>query len=102
MSPLQLSILIHYYGCADDFRGGDFSAPAVRESIDWFLLVEMLEHKLRPGELIEAPNAVLKITGKGIFFVDYIRALPLPSVRYYFHQPTEQSSRSTSPQHAES
>lgn len=36
MSPLQVEILLWYYARACDFRDGDFSAPAVREEIDYF------------------------------------------------------------------
>lgn len=36
MSPLQLSILLHYKCAPYDYNNGDFSAPAVRDAIDKF------------------------------------------------------------------
>lgn len=33
MTPLQISILIHYYTTPTDYRDGDFSAPAVKEQL---------------------------------------------------------------------
>lgn len=75
MTPLQLSILIHYRGSAADFRFGDFSAPAVREAIDWFRgEAGMLE----PANHDSYPDAAYKLTTKGEFFVDQLCAMPLP------------------------
>lgn len=37
MTPLEISILLHYHVSPTDYRGGDFSAPAVREAIDRFV-----------------------------------------------------------------
>lgn len=42
MSPLQIEILMHYYTRSTDYRNGDFAAPAVRESIDYFRRVGIL------------------------------------------------------------
>lgn len=36
MTPLEISILIHYHCSPTDFRDGDFSAPAVRQAINEF------------------------------------------------------------------
>ena len=75
MTPLELSILIHYRGSAADFRFGDFSAPAVRQAIDWFKgSAEMLE----PTNKDEHPDATYRLTAKGQFFVDQLCAMPLP------------------------
>ena len=72
MTPLQLSILLHYYGHADDYREGDFSAPAVRKAIDWFREdAGMLEISRRSQRTYD-------LTEKGTFFVEYICSLPLP------------------------
>jgi len=35
MSPLMIEILLHYLSRTDDYRNGDFYAPAVRQAIDW-------------------------------------------------------------------
>lgn len=75
MTPLEISILIHYRGSTADFRFGDFSAPAVREAIDWFRDdVGMLE----PTNSNDFPEATYKLTEKGNFFIDQLCAMPLP------------------------
>lgn len=75
MTPLELSILIHYRGHAEDYRFGDFSAPAVRRAIDWFRgEAGMLE----PTNRDAYPNAAYKLTKKGEFFVDRLCEMPLP------------------------
>lgn len=53
MSPLQVSILIHYHCFPSDYRDGDFSAPAVREAIDWFVSESMLKHSDKVDQLYE-------------------------------------------------
>lgn len=73
MTPLELSILIHYRGCANDFRDGDFSAPAVREAINTFrddlLLLEATDGLTRAG---------YRLTQRGHVFVDALCETPLP------------------------
>ena len=36
MTPLEIQIALTYHSTANDFRDGDFSAPAVRDTITWF------------------------------------------------------------------
>ena len=74
MTPLQISIMLHYYTTAWDYRDGDFSAPAVRETIDYFVDEEMLGVADVAGK--EVPY--LRITPKGTVFVDALCAVPLP------------------------
>lgn len=76
MTPLELSILIHYMGHADDFRGGDLSAPAVREAMSAFVDDELLElnHEAMPGD----GRAAYRLTSRGVFFVEALCAMPLP------------------------
>lgn len=78
MTPLQLSILTHYYGCAGDFRNGDFSAPAVREAIDFFIAEDMIWRTLH-----EAPPPHYRLTSKGNFFVEHLCSIPLPEIKFY-------------------
>lgn len=75
MTPLQISILIHYYGCASDFRDGDFDAPAVREAINMFkdemgLLEERTER--------EIGSAFYGLTERGHVYVEALKKVPLP------------------------
>lgn len=75
MTPLELEILIHYRGSATDYRFGDFSAPAVRQAIDWFRGEAGL---LEPTNRNDYPDATYKLTDKGNFLVDQLCAMPLP------------------------
>lgn len=36
MTPLEISILLHYHTTPSDYSDGDFSAPAVRSAINEF------------------------------------------------------------------
>lgn len=73
-TPLQLQILLHYYSHADDFRDGDFAAPAVREAIDWF--------RGEAGFLeIKPPSrglASYRITERGRVLVRHLLSAPMP------------------------
>lgn len=73
MTPLQLTILLHYRGAARDFRDGDFSAPDVREEIDAFIYSTGM---LNQRDGLGAP--CYQLTEKGEFFVDQLCAMPLP------------------------
>jgi len=75
MTPLQLSILIHYRGAARDYREGDFSAPAVREAINEFVEHSKLLEYTGGGAGV---NATYKLSARGEAFVDGLCALPLP------------------------
>ena len=35
MTPLEIEIILYYYSRTNDYRDMDFSAPAVRQAIDW-------------------------------------------------------------------
>lgn len=72
MTPLELSILIHYKGHASDFRDGDFSAPAVREAIDKFLEDDLLK------QYVQQSAQRYHLTERGHFFVDELCKVPLP------------------------
>ena len=72
MTLLELSILVHYRGCANDFRDGDFPAPAVREAIDSFRDV------LKLLEIADDPINAYSLTERGRVFVDALCEVPLP------------------------
>lgn len=74
MSPLQLEILLHYYACANDFRDGDFTAPAVSEAIEDFRCKDGL--LCAGGDGNHGPT--YQLTPRGRVFVDALCALPLP------------------------
>ena len=77
MTPLEIEILIHYYGHADDFRSGDFSAPAVRDAIDWFK---------DGGKLLELDASgngrSYKLSERGVVFVEALCNTKLPEQRW--------------------
>lgn len=80
MTPLELSILIHYRGGANDFRDGDFSAPAVREALEHFRttlgLIEYDNTETKPFSFNE--TRTYRLTERGRVFVDALCGAPLP------------------------
>lgn len=79
MTPLEIGILLHYYGHADDYRNGDFSAPAVREAMNLFTQsTGMLELF---GE-DQTGYATYRLTDKGRFYIEYLCSIPLPVAKW--------------------
>lgn len=72
MSPLQIEILLHYYCSPGDYRDGDFSAPAVRETIDNFRGVDEMLRGCESG------SRTYRLTDRGLAYVDALMRLPLP------------------------
>lgn len=75
MRPIDIEVLLHYYTRADDFRQGDFTAPAVRELIDSF--------REKYGLLEHTPEGVggrsaYRLTERGKFYIEALLAVPLP------------------------
>lgn len=44
MTPFEISIILHYYSCANDFRDGDFSAPILEPTLEKFVQEAFLRH----------------------------------------------------------
>lgn len=79
MSPLQINILLHYYARCNDYRDGDFSAPAVAEAIEIFKLAKVFE-PLDPSRYTN-PDEVTKrfqLTKKGLGIVEKLCSVPIP------------------------
>lgn len=72
MTPLALSILLHYYCGGDDYRQGDFTAPAVRDTITQHLLQKMLDNAQGDDERAYC------ISERGRVFIDHLLSQPLP------------------------
>ena len=53
-TPLEIEIAMHYCVKADDYRNGNFSAPAVREAIDRFISAGLLEESPHSGICYDA------------------------------------------------
>lgn len=81
MSPLQLGILLHYYAAADDFRAGDFSAPAVREAIDTFR-ADYNDCNYEMAGMLTTQGAfdgqTYSLSDRGRFYIDGLLSVPLP------------------------
>ncbi len=72
MTPLEIEILLHYYTrAAGDYRDGDFSAPAVKDVIDWF-----------KGSLLEDnpddAGTAYRITDRGRAYIEALTDVQLP------------------------
>jgi len=81
MTPLEIEIMLHYRCTPTDYRGGDFSAPVVREAIDKFkspvgtwTVSGMLEEVPRE----EVKEAIYRITEKGRIYVGALCCVPIP------------------------
>lgn len=72
MSPLELQILLHYLGSAEDFH--NLHCTAQRKAISDFLADDMLE-TCRDRE---RSDATYKLTPRGEFFVDFLCKLEIP------------------------
>ena len=70
MTPLQINILLHYYACANDFRDGDFDAPAVREELQRFYSEGLLATGTYP--------VMHAITDRGRVYAEALQEVPLP------------------------
>lgn len=75
MSPLEMSILIHYHCHPSDFRNGDFSAPAVRRAIDYFLEKGFLKVSTNKYQTLEATEGCTA-------YVNHLRNQPLPTLKW--------------------
>lgn len=74
MTPLEINIMLHYYYSPDDFRNGDFSAPAVRCAIDRF----KGELGLLTADTQENSSRYYKPTERGEVYIRALMELPLP------------------------
>jgi hypothetical protein len=74
MSPLGIQIALTYCATANDFRDGDFSAPAVRELIDWFVEMGLL----RLSEPKDHTNTIYVATDKCHAYVGKLCSIDLP------------------------
>lgn len=87
MTPLEMSILIHYHCSRSDFRDGDFSAPAVRLAIDGFKdsgFIRLTDKNDHPGPAYVA-------TEKCTAYVTALEAVPEPVQRWVI--PTTQGAK---------
>jgi len=84
MTPLEIEILLHYYYSGEDFRKGDFSAPAVRAAIDLFQVLD-------GGSLLTKDPCDMEknytITDRGRAYVNALCSMPLPVSKWVMPEP---------------
>lgn len=78
VSPLVISIAIHYHTTVGDFRDGDFDAPAVREALE--LLVDNGLLKVKAVGLDNAFS--YKATDGLAAWIDGLRSVPFPKLTW--------------------
>ncbi len=71
MTPIEIEILLHYRYRPSDFRDGDFSAPAVRNAIERFLTLGLLEPWAEE-------DRSYRLGSRGEAYVNALCAMPLP------------------------
>lgn len=76
MSPLCLSILLHYLMSPTDYRDGDFRAPGVQDAINW--LAEDAELLEVNDERIAAGRPAYRLSEKGKFFITMLCSFHVP------------------------
>lgn len=88
MSPLNISILLHYYTTPGDYRAdvdpAHGASPAVYESMLWFVKEGLLSCRYGDVSLAaqQEPDrskpALFKITAKGEAMVEHLKAVQIP------------------------
>lgn len=80
MTPLEIDILLWYHHRATDYRDGDFSAPAVRATIDAFSgsLGLLAPNDVRQGRDLRS----YLVTERARVYVEHLLAVPLPECRW--------------------
>lgn len=77
MTPLEIEIVLHYHTRANDYRDGDFSFPAVRETLDCFREdLNLIENW--PEDDKSPTNQTYRITERGRIYAEALKAVPLP------------------------
>lgn len=76
MTPLDIDILLHYHCSASDYRDGDLTAPAVRDSIAWALHEGLLECRT------DSADATYRTTSRGDALVLAMCRMALPTQQW--------------------
>lgn len=77
MTPFELDILLHYYGCADDHPVIERNPPIWPETRNAFISEKLLEAEpcvAPPGY----PQRTYRLTPRGRAYVKFVLAVPLP------------------------
>lgn len=79
MSPLEISIALHYHYSCDEFRNGDLSAPAVQDALKYFVMFEMLEYD-------EERIPMYEPTERMTAYVKKLCSIDLPSLSWGYNE----------------
>ncbi len=77
MTVFEIEIMLNYFYSTCDYRNGDFSEPAVAESLNWLCEVGMLKQNVPCNDYVH-----YSITEKGGFYVLFLQKVPLPETCY--------------------
>jgi hypothetical protein len=79
MTPLELTMALHYYYSTTDFRDGDFSAPAVRDAIEKFK-----KDNLITANSDNSKDSIYVATERLDVFVEKLCETPLPQLSWAY------------------
>jgi len=89
MNLLTIEIIIHYWTRGNDYRDGDLSAPAVKESINFLLEEDMIRRN--DGSHYKSMKYIP--TDRLQAFVFHLQELPLPEKKWSMPNHLDDSSR---------
>lgn len=76
MSPLKLTILLHYYASSEDFDPGN---PNISMFLNELFNEGLLDESVKDDNIDETYHY---LTDKGRAYIDYILATPLPTMKW--------------------
>lgn len=77
MSPLLISMMLHFYACAERFSGPSFNSPAYRAGVQKLYRLGLIE-RTTAEEFRAHPGWDFKATEKGGVYVGALKAVPMP------------------------
>ena len=75
MTPFEIDILMHYLTRANDYRDGDFSAPALMPTLLAFIDQGLMVKETEGGR-------DFNLTERGIVYCESLQKVPLPEQRW--------------------
>lgn len=76
MTPLEISIAIHYATRMTDFHSGACPPPAVKEAVDNFCRLGLLEKAIGTGDMLFSCTEGLRV------YVSALCEVPPPTLRW--------------------
>lgn len=75
MTPINITVLLHYYYATDDYNGGNYEVPSVRMAIDYLHRQGLIETNVN-SKNPDDPH--YKISERGQVYVKALMDVPLP------------------------